>query len=274
MSRIDDMECINTYKYICAYLDKELDLETSEYMEKHLKSCPICRNELELQQTMKEKVQECLHKIKAPEQLRKRIIFELSRADEYRESGIQSLDLIRWGTHLAQLYNTKDDLIEVLVPYIQKGLEQNELCLWVTSEMSEHEISGSISDEIPNIQEYIKNGQLQIMDYESWYLSNGCFDRKCALDGSFKKYNEALSGGYSGLRIAGTVSWVDESDWNSFMEYENYINKIVGDYKILILCTYKEDKCDIDKMLEVIKSHECVLSKMDDMWRQRETEAM
>lgn len=39
-----------------------------------------------------------------------------------------------WGTHLCQFYQTRDDLVDVLVPYFKTGLENNEFCMWITSE--------------------------------------------------------------------------------------------------------------------------------------------
>ncbi|MEN4018226.1 MAG: MEDS domain-containing protein [Methanobacterium sp.] len=38
------------------------------------------------------------------------------------------------GTHFCQFYQTKEDLIDVLIPYFKAGLENNEFCMWITSE--------------------------------------------------------------------------------------------------------------------------------------------
>ena len=51
-----------------------------------------------------------------------------------RKSGIDILGDVPWGTHLCQFYKTKQDLIDVLVPYFKAGLDNNEFCTWVTSE--------------------------------------------------------------------------------------------------------------------------------------------
>jgi len=142
------MECRDIYRYLCAYLDGELDSERAVLVEEHLKICRTCRKELELQQIVKSLVREEFLSITAPDCLKERVMIELDRSEEYRESGVPVLDLIRWGTHSAQLYNTKSDLAEVLVPYIGRGLEQNELCVWVTSEMSEKEAREAITEEV------------------------------------------------------------------------------------------------------------------------------
>ena len=36
-----------------------------------------------------------------------------------------------WGRHLCLFYETKQDLLDTLVPYFKAGLESNEFCVWV-----------------------------------------------------------------------------------------------------------------------------------------------
>ena len=43
-----------------------------------------------------------------------------------RKTGIDIMGAVPWGTHLCQFYQTKDDLIDILVPYFKAGLENNE----------------------------------------------------------------------------------------------------------------------------------------------------
>ena len=56
-----------------------------------------------------------------------------------RKSGIEIIGNIPWGTHICQFYHTKEDLIDILVPFFKAGLENNEFCLWVTSKSLEEE---------------------------------------------------------------------------------------------------------------------------------------
>jgi hypothetical protein len=52
-------------------------------------------------------------------------------ATELRRSGIDVVGDMPWGTHFCQFYDTKDDLLEILVPYFKAGLESNEAwSLW------------------------------------------------------------------------------------------------------------------------------------------------
>ncbi|MHB8101140.1 MAG: MEDS domain-containing protein [Methanosarcina sp.] len=54
--------------------------------------------------------------------------------ENLRNSGIDIVGDVPWGTHFCQLYQTKEDLMDILLPYFKAGLENNEFCVWVTSE--------------------------------------------------------------------------------------------------------------------------------------------
>jgi len=51
--------------------------------------------------------------------------------EKLRNSGIDIVGDIPWGTHFCQFYQTKEDLMDIIVPYFKAGLENNEFCMWV-----------------------------------------------------------------------------------------------------------------------------------------------
>src|SRR5258708_15113764 len=52
---------------------------------------------------------------------------------ELRKTGIGVVGDVPWGTHFFMFYETKQDLLDTLVPYFKAGLETGELCLWALS---------------------------------------------------------------------------------------------------------------------------------------------
>jgi len=57
-----------------------------------------------------------------------------STASELRKTGISVIGDIPWGAQLCHFYETKEDLLEILIPYFKAGLENNEFCIWVVSD--------------------------------------------------------------------------------------------------------------------------------------------
>src|SRR5882762_7517361 len=50
---------------------------------------------------------------------------------EVRKTGIGVVGDRPWGTHLCLFYETKEDLLEIVVPYLKDGFESREYCIWV-----------------------------------------------------------------------------------------------------------------------------------------------
>ena len=94
-----------------------------------------------------------------------------------RRSGIDLLGAIPWGTHFCQFYETPQDLIDILVPYFQAGLEQNDFCMWVTSEpLRAEDAETALRRAMPDLDDHLRRGQIEILDYSRWYTISGKFD--------------------------------------------------------------------------------------------------
>ncbi|MGB9596132.1 MAG: MEDS domain-containing protein [Candidatus Poribacteria bacterium] len=261
------MNCEDVCELICAYLDNELEQKVQVLLEKHLEECPKCRLEVKNCKCLRDRFRKGIKYIKAPDNLRYRIIRELSKIDEYRETGIQALDLVHWGSHIAQLYEGESEMSELITPYIINGLQQNEHCVWVVSELSASEAKDAIKYLSSNGKKYLENGQLEIIYYKEWYLSNGHFDKDMTIKSAFEKYNDALNNGYSGLRFVGNLCWVTQDDWNAFIDYENDVNNVIADKKMLAMCSYNQCQCGEEKISDIINTHEYILFKENNSWR-------
>jgi len=96
---------------------------------------------------------------------------------QLRKSGIDIIGDIPWGTHFCQFYQTKEDLIDILVIYFKAGLENNELCIWVTSQALEvEEAKEALGKAVPDIDVYLERGQIEIIPYTQSYLKDNPFD--------------------------------------------------------------------------------------------------
>jgi len=186
---------------------------------------------------------------------------------EPRKTGIGILGDIPWGTHFCQFYRTKQDLTDILVPYFKAGLESNEFCIWVTAEpLDEKEAEAALRQAVPDLDRYLNTGQIEIIPHTEWYLKGGEFDQQRVLDGWIEKLNSALAKGYEGLRLTGNISWLEQSDWSTFTEYEQAVNEVIGGCRMIAVCTYSLAKCGASDIVEVIANHEFALIKREGQW--------
>jgi signal transduction histidine kinase len=185
-----------------------------------------------------------------------------------RDSGIDVLGSVVWGTHVCLFYRTKQDLLNVLVPYFKAGLENNEFCMWVTCDpLDPAQAKKAMKKAMPDFGKYLKKGQIEILPHDRWYLDKGIFDRQRVMKGCMDKLNLALSNGYVGARITGNTSWLNEEFWDSFIEYEHQLNETIDRLPIIAVCTYRLDKCGTSEIVDVVNTHQLALIEQQGRWK-------
>jgi hypothetical protein len=192
--------------------------------------------------------------------------------DDLRKTGVNGISNVPWGTHFCMFYESKEDLINILVPYFKEGLENNEFCMWVTSEpLNTEEAEKALRLTLPNIDVYLEKGQLEIIPYNEWYIIEGEFDSDRVLNGWVNKLNNSQDNGFDGLRLTGNTSWLEKNDWNNFVDYEEEVDSILINYPMIAMCTYSIDKCNASEIIEVVNNHEFALVKRQGEWTQFES---
>lgn len=178
-----------------------------------------------------------------------------------RISGIDIIGNVPWGVHFCQFYRTKEDLMDILVSYFKAGLEDNEYCLWVISEpVNEECAKKALKMAIPDIDVYLKNGQVEIVPYTYWHVETDFLDPQTVLNCLTEKTGKALASGYDGLRYSG----------NNFSGHEKLLDSVVGKYPMIALCTYPIDRYNAFEILDIIANHQFALTKKQGKWEQIE----
>ncbi|MFY1110106.1 MAG: PocR ligand-binding domain-containing protein [Methanosarcinaceae archaeon] len=189
-----------------------------------------------------------------------------------RKSGIDIIGDVPWGTHFCQFYQTKEDLTEILVPYFKAGLENNEFCMWVTSEpLDAEDAKETLRRAVPDVDVYLEKGQIRIISYIDWCMKDGVFDSEKVINQWVEKIEQSLSSGYDGLRMTGNISWLEKKDWKDFVDYEKDGDRIISNYRIVALCTYCLDRCNASEIIDVVTNHQFALIKRGGEWDQIES---
>lgn len=166
-----------------------------------------------------------------------------------------------WGTHLCEFHTTREELVDTLVPYFATGLQQDELCVWVTSDPAGADGARiGLRKAAPYMDRYLDTGQIEIWDCHDWYLRGGHFDADRVFGQWLEKEKRSLDSGYKGLRVTGDTAWLDKRDWTEFMVYEAEASRLFPQHRMIGLCTYCLDGCTADKMLEVLRNHQFALA--------------
>jgi hypothetical protein len=193
----------------------------------------------------------------------------MGAASQKRKSGIAIIGDLPWGTHFCQFYKTKKDLLDIVVPYFKAGLENNESCVWVTSDfLTKADALRAMKNSVAGFSDYLERGQMEVFPYTDWYLKGGNFDLQRTLRMWMDKHDAALAKGFAGLRVSGNPYWIDnKKDWDDFACYEAEINNVIGGTKLLVLCTYSLKKCGVAEILDVVKNHQFALALSQGSWQ-------
>src|SRR5665647_1959043 len=191
--------------------------------------------------------------------------------EKMRKSGIDIIGDLPWGAHFCQFYQTKEDLMDILVPYFIAGLENNEFCMWITSQALEaEEAKKALRRTIPDFDVYLEKGQIEIIPYTYWYVKEGVFNSERILNGWVEKLNQALENGYEGLRLAGNTFWLEKENLGDFVDYEKKVDAIIDKHHVIALCLYYLDMCSTAEIIDVISNHQFALIKRKGKWERIE----
>lgn len=186
---------------------------------------------------------------------------------ELRHSGIDILGELPWGSHFCNFFESKEDLLQILVPYFKAGLVNNEFCLWITSDpVSVEAAYEAMRNEIQDFAKYESKEQITILSHEDWYLNDNTFVPDIVINGWYQKLSKSLNRGFDGMRVSGNEAWLDRDIWKNFIDYERNLNTSLTDKRMIVLCTYPLAKCDAHAVFDVSQVHEIAITRRKGDW--------
>jgi C4-dicarboxylate-specific signal transduction histidine kinase len=189
-----------------------------------------------------------------------------------RNTGIEPVGEMPWGTHFCHFYETRDDLLETLLPFFKAGLEAGEFCAWVISEpLTEEGVWQALDRAVPRLDRYVSDRSIEVLQARDVYLAGGEIDLHRIIGNWGAKLEGALSRGYEGIRLSGNTAWLEQKQWREFMEYETEVNRGIGDQSMLVLCTYPLTTCGASEFLDVTAAHQFAVAKRRGRWEVVET---
>ncbi len=187
--------------------------------------------------------------------------------EQLNRTGIAFAESVPWGTHICQLYETKTDLLEVLVPFFAEGLKANDAGVWITSDpISPDEAKAALKAAVPNLDEHLAAGRMEFISHEQWYLQSGELDVETVLNEWATKLSEARDKGFDGLRASGNAACLKDGRWNDLKSYEERVQATIGGQKLLAVCTYPLDQCNASELLEIVRLHDYAVIRRNGNW--------
>lgn len=171
-----------------------------------------------------------------------------------------------WGTHFCLFHETKEDLLDTLIPYFKAGLQNNEFCFWVLSEGLTTEVAlGALRPNIPDIDRYLAQGDIKFVTHHEWFQAGLC-DLPAIVSRFKDECRQALSKGYVGMRIEGSSAWVAMKDSGRFTEFERDLDQLVADERMIVLCSFPIRESGADYILSAVSTHQFTIARRRGVW--------
>jgi PAS domain-containing protein len=171
------------------------------------------------------------------------------------------------GTHFCQFFETKEDLLDTLLPYFAAGLDETDLCHWLVAEpLTTDETESVLRRLVPDLARHLTDGSIEIRPARKRYLKGDALDLGRVIRAWDEKLDEALARGFAGLRISASTAWLSNRDWSTFTEYEAQVNESIAGKSRVVLCTYPLATSGAAEILDVARTHQFALAKRDGGW--------
>src|ERR1051326_5523225 len=108
------------------------------------------------------------------------------------------------GEHLCVIYDSREDQLATLEPFVRDGLDRGERCVFVFDEVSAKEMLNALRKTI-NIDAALARGALVIHDPSGIYVKDSAFDPDAFLEFWSTAIEAATKEQFSGFRACGEV---------------------------------------------------------------------
>lgn len=161
------------------------------------------------------------------------------------------------GNHISFIYRTDQELFSLIIPFFIDGLQKHNKCMYVIGEYSSNEIINAFNDSGFDLLPHILAKDFILTSHKNIYFKDGAFDVKVVTSNLVVAESDALKQGYSGLRIAGSTSWVTKeiSIMPEFIKYEKLMNEFIEFSSIIAACLYNESLFNHKILVDVLYSH-------------------
>ncbi|MET0709389.1 MAG: MEDS domain-containing protein [Tardiphaga sp.] len=166
---------------------------------------------------------------------------------------------IKHGSHICAFYETDEDLIDLVIPFLSSRADRGELCVWMMPD--------SVCDAA-KVRTGATLAERGIEPYRArdLYLQGPHFEYGPVTKFWDEKLHDAVSCGHSGMCVSGDAFWLQPRDWKTFLDYEADLNNLIADKPVTLLCTYPLSVSKAGDLLDVARAHQVALSKRNDSW--------
>jgi hypothetical protein len=167
-------------------------------------------------------------------------------------------DQIPIGSHIAFIASDNEIILNTIMEYFKKGVEENENGIIFVDSMTPEKMA----------EEFDKRGlnsssqqSLSIIKAEEGYYPEGKFSADEMRDRIKDFVHHSISQGFKAVRAAGEMSWVLRilEDSSELMVYEASLTEFLKKLPVSGICIYDTNKFNGSTIFDVLKTHPFII---------------
>ncbi len=165
------------------------------------------------------------------------------------------------GDHLCGICETQDEYRALVIPFLRRGLEENERVLVIVDANDAVAPLAYLEEEGVEAGPFLASGQLSILSSDQTYFHNGRFDPESMFTLLRVATERARELGYRALRVASEMTWAlrCSSGCGRLIEYESRLTRFFLKNPCLGLCLYDARRFPPGILLDVLTNHPWVV---------------
>jgi hypothetical protein len=164
------------------------------------------------------------------------------------------------GDHVAFFFKSNEERLAFVIPYMIRGLRNNERCIYIADENTVPEILQKFTDAGIDVGTASSTGALSVVTKHDSYLRHGAFEPERMIADLDRDVRLALQSGFTGLRVTGEMSWALDlpSVLARLCEYEQELRRH-WPTQLAGLCQYNELLFPSDVVKRMTGCHSAVV---------------
>ncbi len=166
-----------------------------------------------------------------------------------------------WGDHICTIFETREQQMAIMVPFMAQGLSVNQRCVWASSEPAAEEFRRALTRAGGDVPTLEASGQLLIIPEVDYYLHDGVFEPERTLDLGLTLYEDSLRAGYTGIRATGDISWLGNGpvDLDLWERYEHEFTERLRGKPVVAVCQYDQRRFSGAFVVAALHTHPIVI---------------
>jgi len=173
-----------------------------------------------------------------------------------------SIQEIKFHDHLSLIYENREELFDIVIPFITEGLDIGDKCFLLLNEPLRELFISKLKLKYSNIDSPLELGKVELINSEEFLaVEEGFTPDKFSL---FLEslYNDSLEQGYSSIRIVKDMSWMMEKNLtiSQLLNYESAVNKFYLYHQACGICQYDRNRFGPEFIIQVLKTHRLIIN--------------